>query len=322
MRAAIGADLGGTKMAIGVVDSDQNLLHRGTEPTTGLELDALLDTLEHELRAAIDACPEAEAIGVGVPCTLDHTRGRAIASVNLPIVDVPIRDLLQRRLHLPVYLDNDANVAAIGEHRFGAAVGCDQVVMLTIGTGVGGGLILDGRLYRGKSGAAAELGHMVIQEDGPRCQGNCPNHGCLESLASGTALGRAGREAAEREPDSALGRALAAGDPISGRTVTEAALAGDDASIRVLASVGRHLGVGLASYANIFEPELIVIGGGVAAAGELLLGPAREQLRERALEPMDRTPVVLAELGPDAGMIGAAAMAFEEHQPAPAPEPA
>ncbi len=311
MRAAIGADLGGTKMAIGVVDSDRNIVHRGTEPTTGLELDTLLDTLERELREALDACPDATAIGLGVPCTIDQEKGLAIASVNLPIVGVPIRDVIAERLGLPVFVDNDANVAALAEHRFGAGRGARNLVLLTIGTGIGGGLVLEGELYRGTRGAGAELGHMVIDENGPRCQGNCPNRGCVEALASGTALGRAGRIAAEAHPDSRLGQALRDDGEVTGKTVTEAALAGDGIAVEVVAGIGRHLGVALASYANIFEPDVIVIGGGAAAAGDLLLEPARLEVRTRALAPMNETQVVPAELGPDAGMIGAAAMAIE-----------
>jgi glucokinase len=185
-------------------------------------------------------------------------------------------------------------------------------VMLTIGTGIGGGLILDGKVYRGSIGAGAELGHMVVDIDGPPCQGNCPNHGCIEAIASGTALGREGRAVAEREPDSVLGRALATEGEISGKTVTEVALAGDAMARDVVALVGRRLGVAFSSYANIFDPDVIVVGGGVMAAGDLLLDPAREELRARALPPMNETPVAAAQLGPDAGMIGAAVMAMIE----------
>jgi glucokinase len=185
------------------------------------------------------------------------------------------------------------------------------VVMLTVGTGIGGGLVLGGEVYRGSTGAAAELGHIVIVEDGLPCQGNCPNHGCVETYASGTAIAREGKAFAEREPDSALGKALAEG-PILGKTVTELALAGDPPATEVVAQAGRHLGTALASLANIFDPDVFVIGGGVSAAGDLMLEPAREQLRSRALPPQNKTPVKLAELGPDAGMIGAAAMALIE----------
>ncbi|HKT84194.1 MAG TPA: ROK family protein, partial [Solirubrobacterales bacterium] len=200
-------------------------------------------------------------------------------------------------------------VAALAEHLYGAAKGTRNAVMLTIGTGIGGGLILNGEVYRGATGAGAELGHTVIEADGPRCQGNCPGRGCVETLASGTALGREGREAAEREPDSALGAMLAQGEAVDGKAVTEAALAGDETARGVFDLVGSRLGVALTSFANIFEPEVFVIGGGVIAAGDLLLEPARRELAARALPPMKQIPVVAAELGSDAGMIGAAAMA-------------
>jgi glucokinase len=246
---------------------------------------------------------------MGIPATIDHEKGLAVSAVNLPIENLPIRDLVVERTGLPVFVDNDANVAALAEHLFGAARGARNAVMLTIGTGIGGGLILGGEIYRGSTGAGAELGHVAIEIDGPRCQGNCPNRGCIETLASGTAIGREGRAVAESEPDSALGKLLAAGEEVDGKAVTEAAQAGDEAAIGVFDLVGSRLGVALTSFANIFEPEVIVIGGGVIAAGDLLLEPARRELQARALRPMNGTPVLAAELGEDAGMIGAAAMA-------------
>ena len=312
MRQALGADLGGTKMAVGVVDDEQNILHRGTEPTFGRDLERLLAELESELREGLVACPAVEAIGIGIPSTIDRERGVAISSVNLPIVDVPIRELIAEKFDVPVFIDNDANCAALAEQSFGAAKGAANALMLTIGTGIGGGVIVDGEVYRGSSGSAAELGHVVIDENGPPCQGNCPNRGCVEVLASGTALGREGRAAAEAHPDSALGRALAGGRVIDGRLVTDAAFAGDQTAIDALATIGRHLGVALSSLANIFAPDVIVIGGGVSRAGELLIGPARQEMSERALPPMNQTRVAIAGLGPDAGMIGAAVMALDE----------
>ncbi len=300
-------------MAIGAVDEGRQVLYRSTARTAGLELDPLLDQLAAELRAGIDACPEVEAIGLGVPSTIDRERAVAISSVNLPIVDVPVRDLISERLGLPVYLDNDANVAMLAEHRFGAARGATNALMLTIGTGIGGGIIVNDELFRGSTGAGAELGHVVIDQAGPPCQGNCPNRGCVETLASGTALGREGALAAQTHPGSALGQALAAGEKIDGKVVTDAAVGGDGIAREVVATIGRRLGVALSSLANVFEPDVIVIGGGAAAAGELLLEPARAEVQTRALPPMNRTPVVAAELGPDAGMIGAAVLAREEH---------
>ena len=299
-------------MAIGVVDAEQNVLHQSTERTLGRDLDRLLGELESEIHEALRACPQAEAIGIGIPSTIDHRRGKAISSVNLPIVDVPFRELVEQRLNLPTFLDNDANLAALAEHRFGAAKGATNAVLLTIGTGIGGGLVLGGELYRGSTGAGAELGHVVIDQAGPPCQGNCPNRGCVEVLASGTALGREGRIAAETHPGSSLGRALAAGEEITGRLVTKHAIDGDGIAVEVVATIGRRLGVALSSLANIFDPDVIVIGGGVSAAGDLLLEPAREQLRSRALPPMNETPVLPAAMGPDSGFIGAAEMALEE----------
>lgn len=310
-REAIGVDLGGTKMQVGVVDSDQRVHYEDKERSAGLSEDELVEGLARELDDARGARPDVLSAGLGIPATIDRHRGLAIQAVNLEISDVPIRDLMSERLGLPVFLDNDANVAALAEHLYGAGRGAGDVVMLTIGTGIGGGLVLGGEVYRGSIGAAAELGHIVVNEDGPRCQGNCPNHGCVETYASGTALAREGTAEAKRDPDSALGTALEEG-PIVGRTVTELALSGDPPAKRIVAEAGRHLGVALASLANIFNPDVFLIGGGVSAVGDLMLDPAREELAARALPPMNRTPVKLAELGPDAGMIGAAAMALIE----------
>jgi glucokinase len=310
-RETIGVDLGGTKMAVGVVDSEQQVHYQGREPSTGLSEEKLIEELAEELGEAKQARPDVLAAGLGIPATIDRDRGLAIHAVNLTITDVPIRDLMQERIGLPVFVDNDANVAALAEFLYGAGRGATDVVMLTIGTGIGGGLILNGEVYRGSTGAAAELGHIVIEEDGPPCQGNCPNHGCVEALASGTAIAKAGKAAAERNPDSALGKALAEG-PIAGRTVTDLALAGDEPAREVVAEAGRRIGVALSSLANIFDPDVFVIGGGVSAVGDLLLDPAREELRSRALPPQNERPVKLAELGGDAGMVGAAAMALIE----------
>ncbi|HEX6228228.1 MAG TPA: ROK family protein [Solirubrobacterales bacterium] len=306
---AIGVDLGGTKMLLGVLDAGSEVVWESREPSAGHGEEELVELLVREIGRAREHRRGVEVVGLGIPATIDHARGVAISAVNLPIENLRIRDLVQERTGLPVFVDNDANVAALAEYLYGAAKGTRDAVMLTIGTGIGGGLILDGKPYRGATGAGAELGHVVIDLDGPRCQGNCPGRGCVETLASGTALGREGREAAAREPDSALGRMQAEGRQIDGRAVTEAAQAGDATAIGVFDLVGFRLGVALASFANIFEPEVIVIGGGVIAAGDLLLEPARKELGARALPPMNRTPVVAAKLGEDAGMIGAAAMA-------------
>ena len=305
----IGVDLGGTKMLSGVLDPDSKVLWEDREASTGQSEDELVELLVGEIEEARGARPGVAAVGLGIPATIDHDSGVAVSAVNLPLADLPIRDLVTERTGLPTFVDNDANVAALAEHLYGAGRGSANLVMLTIGTGIGGGLVLGGEVFRGAHGAGAELGHMVIQADGPPCQGNCPNHGCIEALASGTALGREGRAAAESAPDSALGRLLAAGEAVDGKAVTEAALAGDETAVGVFELIGGRLGVACASLANIFEPEAIVVGGGVIAAGELLLEPARRELRQRALTPMNETSILEATLGNDAGMIGAAAMA-------------
>jgi glucokinase len=234
-------------------------------------------------------------------------------AVNLPIMELPFRDMMQEQLGLPVFIDNDANVATLVEQRFGAAEGHDEVIGLTIGTGIGGGIITGGKIYRGHVGAAGELGHMVIDEDGPKCPGNnCPNYGCLEAFASGTAIGREGKLAASQEPDSALSHATEDGLEITGHLVTDLAHEGDELARMVLGHVGRKLGIGLASIVNIFDPEVIVLGGGAMEAGDLLLEPAREEMHRRALPPIrERVEVVRAKFGQEAGMLGAALLAFD-----------
>jgi glucokinase len=308
----IGVDLGGTKMLVGVLSEGTEPLYEQREVSRGQSEGELVELLVREVEEARAARPEVVAVGLGIPATIDHERGIAVAAVNLPLSDVPIKQVVTERTGLPVFVDNDANTAAYAEYLFGAAQGKPHMVMLTVGTGIGGGLILGGEVYRGSTGAGAELGHTVIQADGPPCQGNCPNHGCVEALASGTALGREGRAAAESSPESALGKVLAAGGEVDGKAVTEAALGGDDIAIGVFDLIGSRLGVACATFANVFQPDAIVVGGGVIAAGDLLLEPARRELRRRALNPMNRTPILEATLGNDAGMIGAAAMARDE----------
>jgi glucokinase len=310
-RETIGVDLGGTKMLVGVL-SGTEALYEQREASTGQTEDELVELLVREVKDARDARPDAVAVGLGIPATIDHDKGIAVAAVNLPLSEVPIREIVSEAVGLPVFVDNDANVAAYAEYLYGAAQGKPHTVMLTVGTGIGGGLVLNGEIYRGSTGAGAELGHIVIQADGPPCQGNCPNHGCVEALASGTALGREGRAAAESSPDSAIGKMLAEGREVDGHAVTEAALAGDEVAIGVFDLIGIRLGVACASLANVFQPNAIVVGGGVIAAGDLLLEPARREMRARALNPMNKTPILEATLGNDAGMIGAAAMARDE----------
>ena len=306
----IGVDLGGTKLLAGAVDAQLSVHHRAyrlARPAAALE--TIVDAVEE----AREATPgDVHAVGLGIPCLIEPASGVAMACNHLPLVDMPVRDLMVERLGLPVVVENDANAALIAESRFGAARGARNVVMLTIGTGVGGGLLVDGRLVRGASGAAAELGHVVIDEDGPLCPGNCPNRGCLESLCSGPALAGEGHRMADAQPDSALGLALAAGRQITGPLVTELAHDGDPAALGVVARMGQHLGVAIAGFVNIFNPEVVVVGGGLVGAGDLLLEPARTVVAERALRPArDQVRIVPARFGDESGMLGAAALALE-----------
>lgn len=309
---AIGVDLGGTKMLIGVIGDDARILHRRKAKSRGLTGAEVMGLLEAEIEIALEERPDVEAIGLGIPCTIDRRRGVCVAAPNLPLRDVPVRQIVSERFGLPVFLDNDANTAVIAEHRSGVAKGATNVVMLTIGTGIGGGLILNGLPFRGSSGAGAELGHVVVDIDGPPCQANCPNRGCIEAIASGTALTKEAIEAARLAPDSGLGVALADGRVVDGRLVTELAENGDRVAISVLATIGRRIGAALSGLANTFDPDVIVIGGGVIAAGEYLLAPARAELRARALSPQNETPVEAAAYGPDAGMVGAGILAQDE----------
>ncbi|MBO0768761.1 MAG: ROK family protein [Solirubrobacterales bacterium] len=312
-RRVIGVDMGGTKLLAGAVDGRLSVHHRLQRPLTGLDQPKLLDTVTEAVQEAIDnAGGEVDAVGFGIPCTFDQRTGTAVLAINLDMKDLAFGAIMSERLGVSCYVDNDANMAALAELRAGVATGVNDALMLTIGTGIGGGLILNGALYRGSIGAGAELGHMVIQADGPRCQGNCPNRGCVESLASGTALEREARRVADQQPDSALGQAFSAGRAPLGPLVTELAHDGDPVAREVLELIGTRLGVAFSSYTNMFNPELIIVGGGVMAAGDLLLEPARRELAKRALPPArDTVQVVAARFGFEAGMIGAAALALE-----------
>jgi glucokinase len=312
-RKVIGVDIGGTKLLGGVIDEQLEVHDRVHRVVSGMSEQAVIDAIVESVSELIKRNPDVEAVGFGIPCLIDQHEGHAVMCVNLPLADVPFREVMSERLGLPVFIDNDGNVTTLAEVQFGAARGARDVVGLTIGTGIGGGLVLDGKLFRGTRGSGAELGHVVIDHNGPPCQGNCPNNGCLETFASGNAIGREGIEAAELEPDSELGRAAASGEVITGELVTQLALGGDEVSRMVVGQIGRMLGVGLANFVNIFNPDVIVVGGGAMAAGDLLLEPARAEMKARALRPnRDQVKVVAARFGADAGMLGAGVMAFDE----------
>jgi glucokinase len=294
---AIGVDLGGTKILAGVVTREGEVLRRHERMTTLDSQDALVAELEIAIGEVLD--DEVGAIGLGVPGPLDLSSGRTYDMVNLPFHDFPLRDHMHEKFSLPVGLDNDANAAAVAEWRVGAGRGVDDLVMLTLGTGLGGGVISNGRPFRGARGAGVELGHTVIVHDGRPCQGRCSGRGHLEPYVTGLAATRAAQDAFGPAADA--------------HRLVRLANEGDVQAREILADIGRHLGSAMGSFANIFEPALIVLGGGFGvAAWEHIVGPAEEVMKREALRPMrDEVRVVRAELGTTAGLIGAAFVGFE-----------
>jgi glucokinase len=292
----IGVDLGGTKLLAGAVDASLNVHHRAHRLPRGSGTAEVLDTVVDAVREARDAAGgEIDAVGFGIPSLIDRERGVAVSTVHLPIRDLPFRDLMAERIGLPVFVDNDATAAMLAEWRYGAAVDCTDALLLTIGTGIGGGMVVGGQLGRGAQGAAAEFGHMTIDYDGPLCP--CGAHGCLEAFVSGTALTRDAR---------ALGMDLTAAQ------VSELAHDGHAAARTLVTDMGTRLGTGIANLVNAYNPQVVVVGGGVLALGDLLLGPAREEVARRALAPSrDLVQIVPTHFGAESGMVGAALMAFE-----------
>jgi glucokinase len=295
-KRVIGVDLGGTKILAGIVDRDGTVERRRELPTPLESQDELLRGLATAVEEVLE--DDMAAIGFGIPSAIDQRSGKAVTSVNIPLADLDLRDWMRDRFGLPVGIDNDANAATLAEWAHGAGRGTRHMVMLTLGTGVGGGLILDGKPYRGAIGAGAELGHMVIDLDGPPCQGVCPGHGHLEALVSGHAATMAAQEQF--------------GPAVDAHRLVRLANEGDESAVALLAELGHRLGAGIASLVNIFNPELVVIGGGFSAAGDFLLEPARELVAREALSPArELVRIVRAELGTAAGLVGAGLVAFE-----------
>lgn len=309
-KAVIGLDAGGTKLLAGALAGDTELRHRVYRRWGGGDQDEVLATMVEAVDEVRSAVGDVEAVGFGIPSLVEVATGVSVSSVHLPLDGLPFRDVMHERLGLPVLVDNDVNLAALAEQSLGAARGARVVLMLTIGTGIGGAIVIDGEVFRGADGAAGELGHVTVDIDGPPCQGDCPNRGCLEVMASGTAIGREGERVARELTSSALGRALAQGVPVTGELVTDLALRGDLESQGVLELIGRRLGAGLVGIVNTFNPDVVVVGGGASRAGEMLLEPARRVVAECALRPSrDTARIVRAGLGEDAGVIGAALLA-------------
>jgi glucokinase len=303
---AVGVDVGGTKIAAGLVTPEGEILDEVRYPTPNSK-EKLVDTVARAVSEVEDGS-EVGGACLAVPGLILAQENKVVFSPNLRCVEgVLLKDELEPKIGMPLTIENDGNAAAWGEFRFGVGSEADHLVFVTLGTGIGGGVITHGVLMRGAQGSGGELGHVTIQATGPRCA--CGNHGCLEALASGTAIGRRARELAIEFPDSALGR-LATRRQILGEDVTELAREGDKVALSVLKEAGTWLGVGLAGFINVFNPEVVAVGGGVMEAGELVLEPARREVMLRARPPSsDLAEVKVATLGPKSGVLGAAALA-------------
>jgi len=307
-------DLGGSQFRVALADGEGKFLCRRAAPTCSEE------GQEQVLRRIVSLVREVMAeggstgvrgMGVAAAGPLDPEKGVIRSSPNLPgWRDVPLKRLLERDLNIPVWVDNDANLAALGEHRCGAGRGVDNLVYLTVSTGIGSGIILGGKLLHGSTGLAAEAGHMTIDIHGPVCK--CGNVGCLEVMASGTAIARMAVERIARGEVSAIVE-MAGGDlgEVTAVVVEEAARDGDRLAVEVMEEAAASLGVGVVNLLHLFDPQLVIIGGGVARGGEMVLEPVRRVIAERAMPPYRDVPVVASALGDDAGLVGAVALALD-----------
>ena len=314
MSETIGVDVGGTKIAVAMLRGGK-LGEPSLRPTVEGDAEELLA----EIIDAVNGLrtPATEAVGVGVPSVVDFASGRLRSSVNVPFQDLPVRGLLTERLGLPVFVDNDATLAALAEAYEEGRIAVDSLIIFTVGTGVGGGLVLGGKVHRGRTGAAGEVGHTIVGMDlerGAPPPSEFPQAGSLESLAAGRELDRLAEAAAQAEPKSALGRRLAEVGEVSGADAVDAARDGDEAAVDALRILGERLGIGIANAINLLEPEVVVIGGGVSSAGDLILEPARRVAMQYVLDGVGtETEIRLARRGNEAGVLGAALLAAIEH---------
>jgi len=319
LSEVIGVDLGGTKVAVAKL-REQQLTESTVTPTDHSSTDALID----QLVATIESCRSEglTAVGVGVPSVVEFETGRIVSTVNLPLADVRLREVLGERIGVPVFVDNDATVAALAEaHDDQMRMIARDLVMITVGTGVGAGLVLGGRIYRGATGGAGELGHTLIGLDlrgaAPSAAGEFPQPDSLEALAAGRALDALVREAVDAHPDSQLGRMHAEGEEVLGPEAVKAAEEGDPEAMALVQRWAQRLGIGVANTIHTFDPEEVVIGGGAAQAGELLLDPVRRIVSDYVLPGLgQRTTIRLARHGVRAGVLGAALLAAHEVQDA------
>jgi glucokinase len=314
-----GIDLGATKILSVVVTEGGKLLAEDLRPTDGTDgLDAVVGNMVASLRQAVANAGNVElaAVGVDAPGPIDYPRGLVTHPPNLPgWHDVPLASIIGREFGLPCILENDANAAALAEHRWGSGRGTRHMLFLTVSSGIGGGIIIDGELYRGASGGAGEVGHMTIDRGGPRC--GCGRRGCLEMHASGLAIGRLAQRLVAKQKGSLLAK-MAREEPLTAKLVSDAADQGDEGARELIAKAGRDLGVGLANLINIFNPEMIVLDGSLTKMGDLYLGPARETALSEAFPDMAKdVRIVVGDLGDRAPALGAAAITLESTRAAP-----
>ena len=315
-----GLDLGATKILSLVVDAADSVLAEDIRPTLGAEgPDAVIARMAASLRESLSKAGLSEqqltAVGVSAPGPVDHVHGVVTYPPNLPgWRDVPLASRLQQALGVPCFLENDANAAAVAEHRFGAGRGARHMLFITVSSGVGGGIIIDGALYRGVSGGAGEVGHIILNEDGPPC--GCGRRGCLEVYSSGLAIARDGNELAAKNPDSRLARIAAENPPLTAEAIHRAARDGDRVAREIIAGAGYRLGEGIASLINILNPELIVLGGSLIKMGDIYLGPMREAAASGAFPQHWRdVRIVEVALGDQSPALGAASLAADLSYP-------
>ena len=311
-KYVIGVDLGGTKISTAISTIEGNILANVVLPTKAEEgevavLGRIIQSIDEVIVGSSTSIDEVEAIGIGSPGPLDAKKGIIITTPNLPFKDYTLVQPLKEKYNIPVYLDNDANAAAIGEYMFGAGKGKESIIYFTVSTGVGGGAVLDGKVYRGHTSNALEIGHTTVDPNGPRC--NCGNLGCLEAMSSGTAIAKKGKEAVSTNVETSLKKY----DTITSYEVFKEAEAGDEVAKDIIDNALTYLGIGVANAIATFDPEMIIIGGGVSKAGDIVFDTVKKVVNKRCFKSMaESCEIVPAGLGSDAGVVGAVALAIIE----------
>lgn len=308
----IGVDLGGTKISTAISTFEGNILSQTVIPTNANDgeeavMNRIISTIDEVLKSANVSTDDVQAIGIGSPGPLDAKKGTIITTPNLPFKNYNVVKPIKDKFNIPTFIDNDANVAAIGEFMFGAGKGKENIVFFTVSTGVGGGAVLNGKAYRGNTSNALEIGHMTVAPNGPRC--NCGNIGCLEAVSSGTAIGKRGQEAVLTNVETSLKKY----EKITSYEVFTEAKNGDLVAKEIIDNALNYLGIGVANAISIFDPEMVIIGGGVAKVGDILFDKVKEVVNKRCFKSMAQScEIVPAGLGADAGVMGAVALAILE----------